>query len=50
MIIIPATILSSFDKNNKIFPIAEAVTPSEIKTKENPKENRMVLYSTTDLS
>ena len=29
--------------NNKIFPIADAVTPRAIKTKENPKENKIVL-------
>ncbi len=50
MIIIPATILNSLDKNNKIFPTADAVAPNVIKTNENPKENKIVLYSTIVLS
>ena len=29
-----------------MFPTAEAVTPSAIKTKENPNENKVVLYKT----
>ena len=33
MIIIPATILNSLEKNNKIFPTVEAVIPKAIKTK-----------------
>ena len=49
-IIIPAAILNSFDKNNRIFPTAEAVTPKAIKTSENPKENKIVLYNTIFLS
>ena len=43
MIITPAAILNSLDKNNKIFPTAEAVAPSVINTNENPKENKIVL-------
>ena len=50
MIIIPATILNSLEKNNKIFPTVEAVIPKAIKTKEKPNEKRMVLIKTTCLS
>ena len=50
MIIIPAAILNSLDKNNNIFPTADAVAPSVMKTKENPKENKIVLYKTIFLS
>ena len=38
----PATILNSLDKNNKIFPTADAVAPRLINTNENPKENKIV--------
>ena len=31
---------NSLDKNNKIFPTADAVAPSVINTNENPKENK----------
>mgnify|MGYP000085238260 CR=1 FL=1 len=41
---------SKNDKNNKIFPTAEAVTPRAIKTKEKPNEKRIVLINTTCLS
>ena len=40
MIKIPAAILNSLDKNNNIFPTAEAVAPKIINTNENPRENR----------
>ena len=50
IIIIPAAILNSFDKNNNIFPIVDAVIPRAIKTKEKPNENKIVLYNTIDLS
>ena len=43
---IPAAILSSLDKNNKMLPTAEAVTPRAIKTKEKPNEKRIVLIKT----
>ena len=43
MIMIPAAILNSLDKNSKIFPTADAETPRAIKTNENPKENKIVL-------
>ena len=48
--ITPATILYSFEKNNKIFPIADAAAPKEIKIAENPQQKRMVLNKTTLLS
>ena len=50
MIINPATILNSFEKNNKTLPIAEAVMPKDINIKENPNEKIIVLYKTTSLS
>ena len=50
MIIMPAAILSSLEKNNKTFPIAEAAIPREIKTNEKPKQNSIVLISTFLLS
>ena len=50
MIMIPAANLSSFEKNNKTFPNAEAATPREIKTNEKPKQNSIVLISTFLLS
>ena len=43
IIIIPAAILNSFEKNNKTLPTAEALTPKAIKTKEKPNEKRIVL-------
>ena len=49
MIIIPAAILNSLDKNNNIFPTADAVAPKIINTKEKPTENRIVLIRTTFL-
>ena len=42
MIKIPAAILNSLDKNNNIFPTAEAVAPKTINTSENPTENKIV--------
>ena len=50
MIKIPAAILNSLEKNNKIFPTVEAVIPSEINTKEKPNEKRIVLTKTMFLS
>ena len=50
IIITPAAILYSLEKNNKIFPIAEAAAPSEMKIAEKPQQNRIVLKSTTLLS
>jgi len=50
MIINPATILNSFEKNNKTLPIAEAVMPKDINIKENPNEKIIVLYKTISLS
>ena len=45
MIKIPAAILNSLDKNNNIFPTAEAVAPRTINTSENPTENKTVLIT-----
>ena len=42
MIKIPAATLNSLDKNNNIFPTAEAVAPRTINTSENPIENKIV--------
>ena len=50
MIKIPAAILNSLDKNNNIFPTAEAVAPRTINTSENPTENKTVLMRTPRLS
>ena len=50
MIKIPAAILNSLDKNNNIFPTAEAVAPKIINTSENPIENKIVLMRTLRLS
>ena len=50
MIKIPAAILNSLDKNNNIFPTAEAVAPRTINTSENPTENKIVLMRTLRLS
>ena len=50
MIKIPAAILNSLDKNNNIFPTAEAVAPKNIKIIENPKENKIVFKRTFRLS
>ena len=36
--ITPAAILYSLEKNNKIFPIAEAAAPNEIKIAEKLKQ------------
>ena len=38
----PAIILNSLEKNNKIFPTADAVIPKAIKIIENPRENKIV--------
>ena len=46
MITTPAAILNSLDKNNNIFPTAEAVAPKIIKTREKPNENKIVLIRT----
>ena len=43
MIIRPATILNEFEYSSNKFPINEAVAPKEIKTSENPSENKIVL-------
>ena len=43
MMTIPAAILNSLDKNNNIFPTADAVAPKIIKTREKPNENKIVL-------
>ena len=48
--IIPAKILNSFEKNNNIFPTAEAVIPNEINTAEKPSEKRIVFIKTSFLS
>ena len=45
MIKIPAAILNSLDKNNNIFPTAEAVAPKTINTSENPMENKIVFIA-----
>ena len=50
MIKIPAAILNSLDKNNNIFPTAEAVAPKTINISENPIENQIVLIRTFRLS
>ena len=50
MIKIPAAILNSLDKNNNIFPTAEAVAPKTINTNENPIENKIVFMRTLRLS
>ena len=50
IIITPAAILNSLEKNNKILPMVEAVMPSEIKTAENPSEKRIVFIITVFLS
>ena len=39
----PAIHLSSFELSKNNFPINEAVAPNEIKTAENPSENKIVL-------
>ena len=43
MITIPAAILNEFEYSKNKFPINEAVAPKEIKTSENPSENKIVL-------
>ena len=48
--ITPATILYSFEKNNKMFPMADAAAPNEIKMAEKPQQKRIVLNKTTLLS
>ena len=48
--ITPATILYSLEKNNKIFPMADAAAPNEIKIAEKPQQKRIVLNKTTLLS
>ena len=50
MITTPAAILNSLDKNNSIFPTADAVAPKIIKTREKPIENKIVLMRTIFLS
>ena len=50
MIAIPATILNSLEKNNKMLPTVEAVIPNVINTKEKPNEKRIVLKRTIFLS
>ena len=50
MITTPAAILNSLDKNNNIFPTADAVAPKIIKTREKPIENKIVLMRTIFLS
>ena len=50
MIMIPAAHQSSLEKNNNTLPIADAATPREIKTNENPKQNNIVFISTLFLS
>ena len=50
MIKIPAAILNSLDKNNNIFPTAEAVAPKTINTSENHMENKIVFIRTFLLS
>ena len=45
----PAKILSSLEKNNNTFPIAEAAAPRVIKTNEKPSEKIIVFKSTTFL-
>ena len=49
-IIKPATILSSFEKNNNTFPKNEAAIPRVMNTDENPKEKIIVLMRTSFLS
>ena len=44
---IPATILSSLEKNNNTFPTAEAAAPRVIKTNEKPNEKIIVFKRTT---
>ena len=46
----PAAIRNSLERKSNIFPTADAVTPRAIKTRENPKENKTVLYKTFVLS
>ena len=50
IIINPATILNSLEKNNKILPIVDAAMPRAINTNEKPNENNIVLISTFLLS
>ena len=50
IIIKPAAILSSYEKNNNIFPKKEAAIPRVMNTDENPKEKIIVLIKTSLLS
>ena len=46
IIIVPAIIFRIWELTRKNFPKKEAVRPNDIKTKEKPKVNKMVLITT----
>ncbi len=46
IIIKPATIRNELECSNNKFPISEAVAPKEMKTNENPSENKIVFNKT----